>query len=131
MTTVQKKNRAAPEDDGGSAATLIFDEVDAGIGGAVAEAVGPADEAARRRAPGARGDPPGAGRGERGPAPARLQDDPGPGHGKHPSAISGEARVAEIARMLGGERISDTGLAHAQELLAGAGAAGPARRRQA
>jgi DNA repair protein RecN (Recombination protein N) len=35
-------------------------------------------------------------------------------------AIGGEARVAEIARMLGGERISGTGLAHAQELLAGA-----------
>jgi len=33
-------------------------------------------------------------------------------------AVAGEARVAEVARMLGGERMSDTRLAHAQEMLA-------------
>ncbi len=32
-------------------------------------------------------------------------------------AVAGEARVAEIARMLGGERLSGTSLAHAQEML--------------
>ena len=32
--------------------------------------------------------------------------------------LSGEARVAEVARMLGGERSSGTSLAHAQELIA-------------
>ena len=32
--------------------------------------------------------------------------------------IHGEARTAEIARMLGGERLSSTSLAHAQEMLA-------------
>jgi DNA repair protein RecN (Recombination protein N) len=37
---------------------------------------------------------------------------------------SGEARVAEIARMLGGERLSGT--AHAQALLQGAAAPAPA-----
>ena len=31
--------------------------------------------------------------------------------------VSGEARVAEIARMLGGERLSSTTLAHAKEML--------------
>jgi DNA repair protein RecN (Recombination protein N) len=31
--------------------------------------------------------------------------------------IAGEARTAEIARMLGGERLSSTSLAHAQEML--------------
>jgi DNA repair protein RecN (Recombination protein N) len=31
--------------------------------------------------------------------------------------VAGEARVAEIARMLGGERLSSTSLAHAQEML--------------
>ena len=31
--------------------------------------------------------------------------------------VSGEARVAEIARMLAGERLSGTSLAHAQEML--------------
>jgi len=32
--------------------------------------------------------------------------------------VAGEARVAEIARMLGGEKLSSTSLAHAQEMLA-------------
>jgi DNA repair protein RecN (Recombination protein N) len=32
-------------------------------------------------------------------------------------AVTGEARVAEVARMLGGERLSSTSLAHAQEML--------------
>lgn len=31
--------------------------------------------------------------------------------------VNGEARVAEIARMLAGERLSGTSLAHAQEML--------------
>jgi len=33
--------------------------------------------------------------------------------------VQGEARVAEIARMLGGERLSSTTLAHAKEMLQG------------
>ena len=32
-------------------------------------------------------------------------------------SVTGEVRVAEIARMLGGERLSNTSLAHAQEML--------------
>jgi len=32
--------------------------------------------------------------------------------------VAGEARVVEIARMLAGERLSGTSLAHAQEMLA-------------
>ena len=31
--------------------------------------------------------------------------------------VQGEQRVSEIARMLGGERLSDTTLAHAREML--------------
>jgi hypothetical protein len=31
--------------------------------------------------------------------------------------VEGEARVSEIARMLGGEKISDTTRAHAREML--------------
>jgi DNA repair protein RecN (Recombination protein N) len=31
--------------------------------------------------------------------------------------VAGEVRVAEVARMLGGERLSNTSLAHAQEML--------------
>ena len=32
--------------------------------------------------------------------------------------VSAELRVAEVARMLGGERLSGTTLAHAKEMLA-------------
>jgi DNA repair protein RecN (Recombination protein N) len=32
-------------------------------------------------------------------------------------AVDGEQRVAEVARMLGGERLSGTTLAHAKEML--------------
>jgi DNA repair protein RecN (Recombination protein N) len=42
--------------------------------------------------------------------------------------VAGEARVAEIARMLGGERLSGTSLAHAQEMLTEAAAPAPARK---
>jgi DNA repair protein RecN (Recombination protein N) len=33
------------------------------------------------------------------------------------SSVRGEQRVAEIARMLGGEKLSSTTLAHAKEML--------------
>ena len=36
------------------------------------------------------------------------------------AAVQGEQRVAEIARMLGGERLSGTTLAHAREMLGAA-----------
>jgi DNA repair protein RecN (Recombination protein N) len=102
---------------GEAAGTLIFDEVDSGVGGAVADTVG------------------------------RLMKQLGRDHqvlavthlpqvaacadhhfvvSKHSSpqgtrsdigGVAGEARVAEIARMLGGERLSGTSLAHAQEML--------------
>ena len=37
------------------------------------------------------------------------------------AAVQGEQRVAEVARMLGGERLSGTTLAHAKEMLGEAG----------
>jgi DNA repair protein RecN (Recombination protein N) len=37
-------------------------------------------------------------------------------------AVAGEARVSEIARMLGGGRLSDTSRAHASAMLGGAAA---------
>ncbi len=41
-----------------------------------------------------------------------------PGRGRVSATFTlGEARVAEIARMLGGERLSGTSVAHAQEML--------------
>ena len=42
--------------------------------------------------------------------------------------VAGEARVAEIARMLGGEKLSSTSLAHAQEMLASSAAPRPAKK---
>jgi len=102
----------------GTAQTLIFDEVDAGVGGAVAETVGRlmkqlghdrqvlavthlpqvaacADHhlvVAKRQL---------AGRTESGVTP-----------------LDGAAREKEIARMLGGEKVSQTSLAHARAMLA-------------
>jgi len=106
------------------AATLIFDEVDAGIGGAVADTVGRlmkqlgrerqvlavthlAQVAAcgdhhfvvSKRAQG-----------------ARVASEVRP--------VAGEARVAEVARMLGGERLA-TSVAHAQQMLGYAAAQAP------
>jgi DNA repair protein RecN (Recombination protein N) len=101
----------------GQAQTLIFDEVDSGVGGSVAETVGRlmsqlgrdrqvmavthlpqvaswADQhlvVAKKSAKGV------------------TTSNVGP--------VADEQRVAEIARMLGGERLSDTTLAHAREML--------------
>ena len=45
-------------------------------------------------------------------------------------AVAGESRVAEIARMLGGEKLSSTSLAHAQEMLTSGAEARPAPTRK-
>jgi DNA repair protein RecN (Recombination protein N) len=106
----------------GGAGTLIFDEIDAGVGGAVADTVGrlmkqlgsdrqvlAVTHLAQVAACGdhhfvvskqTRG--------------SRALSDVRP--------VSGEARVAEVARMLGGERLA-TSIAHAQELLGSAATA--------
>ena len=108
----------------GQARTLIFDEVDAGVGGAVAETVGRlmrqlgrdrqvlavthlpqvaacADHhlvVAKREA-------------------AQQAGASGPRTESGVAAVAGDDRAQEIARMLGGERISGTTLAHAREML--------------
>jgi DNA repair protein RecN (Recombination protein N) len=107
----------------GAAQTLIFDEVDAGVGGAVAETVGRlmqqlgrdrqvlavthlpqvaacADHhllVAKRRVDAA--------------------GDAGPRTESSVVALADAQRAQEIARMLGGERVSATSLAHAREML--------------
>jgi DNA repair protein RecN (Recombination protein N) len=108
--------------------TLIFDEVDAGIGGRVGLCVGDTMRrvagdhqvlaithlpqiAARAHhhivvSKGARG----------GVTTADLR------------VVDGEARVAEVARMLGGDPESDTSRAHARELLESAAGAGAGER---
>jgi DNA repair protein RecN (Recombination protein N) len=107
----------------GEAQTLIFDEVDAGVGGAVAETVGRlmkqlgrdrqvlavthlpqvaacADHhlVVAKRQTGAKGQD-------------GLRTESGV------SVLDIEGRTQEIARMLGGERVSQTSLAHAREML--------------
>ena len=99
--------------------TLIFDEIDAGVGGTVADSVGRLMKELGRTAQvlavthlaqvaacadqhlvvskTSRG----------GSTSSALQ------------AVSGEARVAEVARMLGGEKLSGTSRAHAQAMLGG------------
>ena len=107
----------------GEAQTLIFDEVDSGVGGAVAETVGRlmqqlgrdrqvlavthlpqvaacADHhlvVAKRQTA------------AKGQDAARTESSV--------AAIDDEGRAQEIARMLGGERVSRTSLAHAREML--------------
>jgi DNA repair protein RecN (Recombination protein N) len=114
----------------GEAGTLIFDEIDAGVGGAVAETVGRLMKQ--------------LGRDRQVMAVTHLPQvaacadhhfvvSKTSREGSTRSdvqAVSGEARVGEIARMLGGERLSGTSLAHAQEMLAVGAESTPARGRK-
>jgi DNA repair protein RecN (Recombination protein N) len=101
----------------GTSGTLIFDEIDAGVGGAVAETVGRLmKQLGRDRQVMAVTHLPqvAACADHHMVVTKRLRE------GSTQSevhALDGEARVGEIARMLGGERLSGTSMAHAQELL--------------
>ena len=101
----------------GTAQTLIFDEVDAGVGGAVAQTVGRLMKQLG---------------GDRQvlavthlPQVASCADHHllvskrlrGNATLSAVTAVQGESRVAEIARMLGGEQLLTTTLAHAKEML--------------
>jgi DNA repair protein RecN (Recombination protein N) len=101
----------------GTAQTLIFDEVDAGVGGAVAETVGRLMKQ--------------LGRDRQVLAVTHLpqvaacadhhlvvaKQSAGATVASSVTMVQGEQRVAEVARMLGGERLSGTTLAHAKEML--------------
>ena len=97
--------------------TLIFDEVDAGIGGAVADVVGPGCRS-WRRVPGALHHASSSDRG------AWL--DAFPDHQKRPprtysyrgGAPDTREREEELARMIGGTEVSATMVAGAREMLA-------------
>lgn len=103
----------------GQAPTLIFDEIDSGIGGAVADAVGRVMRALGRDRQvlavthlaqvAARGDTHLVVAKQRSKA----------GTTSHIRTVDGAGRVDEIARMLGGENLSHTSRAHAQEMIAG------------
>jgi DNA repair protein RecN (Recombination protein N) len=113
---------SADESDDAGAGTLIFDEIDAGIGGSVGDTVG---RLMRQL---------GASRQVLAvthlPQVAACADHHFVVSKQTRGAVTqsaiepaiGEARVSEIARMLGGERLSGAGRAHAVDMLAGAAA---------
>ena len=101
----------------GSAGTLIFDEIDAGVGGAVAETVGRLmQQLGRDRQVLAVTHLPQVAAcadqhfvvSKRALQGRTLSD---------VQTVAGEARISEIARMLGGQQLSGAGLAHAKEML--------------
>ena len=101
----------------GEAQTLIFDEVDSGVGGAVAETVGRLMKqlGKDRQVMAVTHLPQVAACADQHLLVAKRTE-----NGKTLStveAVDGEFRVAEIGRMLGGEKLSSTTLAHAKEML--------------
>ena len=101
----------------GPAQTLIFDEVDSGVGGAVAETVGRLMKqlGRDRQVLAVTHLPQVAACGDHHLVVAKKADAQGVASSVTP--VEGEKRVAEVARMLGGERLSGTTLAHAKEML--------------
>jgi DNA repair protein RecN (Recombination protein N) len=101
----------------GTAQTLIFDEVDSGVGGAVAETVGRLMKqlGRDRQVLAVTHLPQVASCADHHLLVSKQSD--AKGTWSEVSAMKPEARVNEIARMLGGEKLSDTTLAHAREML--------------
>ncbi|MCC7285312.1 MAG: DNA repair protein RecN [Burkholderiaceae bacterium] len=118
--TTSRVRPGARAETSGAGVTLIFDEIDAGIGGTVGDVVGALMKQLGKTAQvlavthlaqvAACGDQHWV---------VRKAQAQGRAHSEL-QRVGGEARVAEIARMLGGERLSGT--AHAQALLQGAAA---------
>ena len=114
---------------GGGAGTLIFDEIDAGIGGAVGDAVGALMKQLGRSAQvlAVTHLAQVAACGDQHFVVTKAQQDGAAASDVRP--VAGEARVSEVARMLGGQP-ADTSLAHAQALLQHAGMTNPPSRRR-
>ena len=101
----------------GTAQTLIFDEVDSGVGGAVAETVGRLMKqlGRDRQVMAVTHLPQVAACADNHWVVSKQSDKQGSFSAVE--TVNGEQRVSEIARMLGGERLSDTTHAHAREML--------------
>jgi DNA repair protein RecN (Recombination protein N) len=101
-----------------AAATMVFDEIDAGIGGRVAEVVGRKlqELSARNQVICVTHLPQIAGYGAT-HFYVWKEDAGGHTRARIRRLDDGEERVQEIARMLAGEKISDSAIAHARELL--------------
>jgi DNA repair protein RecN (Recombination protein N) len=101
----------------GTAQTLIFDEIDSGVGGAVAETVGRLMKqlGEDRQVLAVTHLPQVAASADHHLVVAKLTQ--GQTTASSVAEVQGEQRVAEVARMLAGVRLSDTSLAHAREML--------------
>jgi DNA repair protein RecN (Recombination protein N) len=101
----------------GTAQTLIFDEVDSGVGGAVAETVGRLMQqlGVDRQVLAVTHLPQVAACADHHLVVSKQMQ--GQTTLSSVAAVVGEQRVGEIARMLGGEKLSSTTLAHAKEML--------------
>ena len=104
----------------GEAATLIFDEIDSGVGGAVADTVGRLMKqlGRDRQVLAVTHLPQVAACADHHFVVSKASRDGVTTSEVH--AVRGEERVAEIARMLGGQQLSGTSFAHAQEMLVAA-----------
>ncbi|MGM9491115.1 DNA repair protein RecN [Ideonella sp. YS5] len=114
VTTAQARQQGGASS---SPATLIFDEIDSGVGGTVADSVGRLMKQLGRSAQvlAVTHLPQVAACADHHFVVAKATD-----AGQTLSQVApvhGEARVGEVARMLGGDRSSGTSLAHAQELI--------------
>ncbi len=116
---------------GDAALCMVFDEVDAGIGGAVAEIVGPPAARAGRACAGAMRHPSRAGRGAGAQhfRVTKLSD--GKATRTVVKTLSAAERIDEIARMSGGIDITEQARAHAREMLARSADAQPAKKKRA
>jgi len=118
----------------GEAQTLIFDEVDSGVGGAVAETVGRLMQqlGRDRQVLAVTHLPQVAACADHhllvSKRPSKEAGGDGPRIESSVVTLEDDTRDQEIARMLGGERVSATTLAHAREMLSGKPAA-PAKAR--
>ena len=101
----------------GTAQTLIFDEVDAGVGGAVAETVGQLMKqlGQDRQVLTVTHLPQVAACADQHLVVAKLLQ--GSATVSSVTVVENETRVAELARMLGGERIRSSTLSHARDML--------------
>ena len=101
----------------GEAQTLIFDEVDSGVGGAVAETVGRLMKqlGKDRQVMAVTHLPQVAACSDQHLVVSKMTEKGQTFSTVEP--VTGETRVAEIGRMLGGEKLSSTTLAHAKEML--------------
>jgi DNA repair protein RecN (Recombination protein N) len=107
----------------GSAPVLIFDEIDTGVGGAVADAIG---NRLRRLADGLQviavtHSPQVAARSTQHLLISKMEDVKGKRMVTRVQPLSAQSQREEIARMLSGASVTDAARAQADELLAGQG----------